>query len=70
MLGEPDQQRMAPRGEQRIGDLRWDRRELLVAGLMGGGVEAMQSAQCLVRPVLIGVGFGGGDQLAAQVRTT
>lgn len=41
VLGEPVQQRVAPRVEQRIRDLGRDRRELLFPGLVGGGVETV-----------------------------
>lgn len=66
--GEPDQQRMAPRVEQRLRDLGWEHRELLVTGLAGGGVEPVQRER-LIGPVLVGVRLAGGDQLAGQMRT-
>nr|WP_255660508.1 hypothetical protein [Pseudonocardia sp. ICBG1293] len=44
VLGEPDQQRVAPRVEQGVDDLGWDRRQVLLAGLVGGGVEPVQGA--------------------------
>jgi len=68
MFGEPDQQRVAPRVEQSIADLGWDRRKLLLTGLMCGGVEPVQGAQCLVGPGLLGMGFAGSDEFAGQVR--
>src|SRR4051794_23040863 len=65
VLGEPDQQRVAPRVEQRIGDLWRDRREVLATGLVGGGVEAVQGAQRLLGPGLGGIGLGRGDEFAS-----
>ena len=50
VFGEPDQQRVAPRVEQRVGDLGRDRRWLLVTGVVGGGVEPVQGAQRLLGP--------------------
>jgi hypothetical protein len=37
---------------------------------VGGGVETVQRSQSLLGPGLVGVGFGGRDKLAGQVRTT
>jgi hypothetical protein len=67
VFGEPDQQRVAPRVEQRLRGLGWDRRELLVTGVVGGGVEPVQGTQRLGGPRLIGIRFAGGDQLSADM---
>ena len=68
MFAEPDADRVSPRLQDWVGDLGWDRGELLVTGVMGGCVETVQGAQRLGGPGLVGVGFGGGDELTGDVR--
>jgi hypothetical protein len=40
---------------------------LLVTGVVSGAVEPVQGAQRLLGPGLVGIGLGGGDELAGQM---
>jgi hypothetical protein len=66
--GQPAQERVSPAVVERVGDRGRDPGQVLVAGVVGGGVQAQQRGQRLLGPDLVGVGLGRGGQLPGQVR--